>query len=144
MFPIDFWVKRSSWFLEMASLGQMNPEHNCFLFTSIVMKLNTQTPHELGVCPIDFEVKSQSHKALITEKHLWQVITFPLHLSSSNFKYRHPIWFWDQGQGHDVLIKKSCLWCIFAFCVYLLSWNFTHTESRMCHIDFKVKVTMHW
>ena len=77
----------------MAMLGKMNLKHNCFLFTSFVMKLNTQTPHELGVCPIDFEVEGQSHKALITEKHLWHVIAFPLHLSSSNFNYRHPIDF---------------------------------------------------
>ena len=38
------------------------PAHNCFPFTPIIMKLHMQTPHELRMCPIDFEVKRSKVK----------------------------------------------------------------------------------
>ena len=38
------------------------PAHNCFPFTSIIMKLHMQTPHESRMCPIDFEVKRSKVK----------------------------------------------------------------------------------
>ena len=34
----------------------------CFPFTPIIMKLHMQTPHELRMCPIDFEVKRSKVK----------------------------------------------------------------------------------
>ena len=42
--------------------GNMNPAHNFFLFTPIIMKLHTQTPHESRICPTYFGVKRSKVK----------------------------------------------------------------------------------
>ena len=49
-----------------------------------IMKLYTQTSHELRMCPIDVIVKGQGHNALITENGFWCRTAFPLHLQSLN------------------------------------------------------------
>ena len=42
--------------------GNMNPAHNFFPFTPIVMQLHTQTPHESRICPTYFGVKRSKVK----------------------------------------------------------------------------------
>ena len=62
MYPLGFGVKghnapiTEKWFIV----------HNCFLVTSIIMKLHTHThiPNELRMCPIDVRFKGQGHNAL--------------------------------------------------------------------------------
>ena len=56
-----------------------------------IMKLYTQTSHELRMCPVlcqGEKVKGQGHNALITENSFWPITAFPLHLQSSNFTNR--------------------------------------------------------
>ena len=67
--------------------------HNFFLFTPIIMKLHTQTPHESRMLPYLFwgqKVKGQGHNALIIGNGLCRIISFPLHLLSWNFTHRTP------------------------------------------------------
>ena len=56
--------------------------HNFFPFTPIIMKLHTQTPHVLKMCPINFGVKRSNVKvtALNIENGNWHIIACPLHI----------------------------------------------------------------
>ena len=107
--------------------------HNCFPFTSIIMKLHTKTPLELRVCPVDVRVKGQGHNALIAENGFCCIVALSSHLKSWIFTHRLPM-SWgcallmsgSKGQGHNALIIENGFWRIIAFPVHLQSSNLTH------------------
>ena len=45
--------------------------HNCFPFTPIIMELNTKTPHESRMCPMDVESKCQRSRSQCSDYWKW-------------------------------------------------------------------------
>ena len=45
--------------------------HNCFPFTPIIMELNTKTPHESRMCPMDVGVKCQRSRSQCSDYWKW-------------------------------------------------------------------------
>ena len=75
-----------------------------FPFTPIIMKLHTQTPHVLKMCPINFRVKRSNVKvtALNIENGNWHIIACPLHIQLWNFTHRLHI---SQGYARKSVIS---------------------------------------
>ena len=69
--PYRFWGQRSR--SQCINCIKWFPAYNCFPFTSIIMKLHMQTPHEARMCPIDFEVKRSRSQCI----NYWK--WFPAH-----------------------------------------------------------------
>ena len=130
--------------------------HNCSPFTTIIMKLHTKTPHEVRMCPMDFEVKCQGHNALITENGLCCIIALPFHLLSWNFIQRLPM-----SRGCALRVSGSKGQRSRSHCIDYLKWllvyncfPFTsafielHTqipsESRICPNDIGIKAWRVW
>ena len=112
--------------------------HNWFPFTPIIMKLRTQTPHEVKMYPIDFGVKRLKVKVTMLGLLKMEIGAYLLSL----YAYHHETWyadsplgedvaywFWSQkvkGQGHNALITENGNLRIIAFPLHLSSWNFLH------------------
>ena len=135
--------------------------HNFFPFTPIIMKLQTQTPHESRMCPIYFGVKMSRSQCIDYRKWLCRIIALPSHLSSWNFTHRLPmsqgftlVILGSNGQRSRLQYNDYWKWLMlhnsfpFTTTVMKLKTKTPH-RLRMCPIDFgvirsMVKVTMHW
>ena len=126
--------------------------HNCFPFTTIVMKLNMQTLHEPCVCTLD--IWGRRIKDLLKMVSCLHITAFPLHLSSWNF--RHKIYV---GQGcaldfRDQRSRSQCIdywkWFLWYNCFYTYCYERSHTNLpwvKDVHYRFRgqnVMVTVHW
>ena len=136
--------------------------HNCFPFTSIIMKLFTKTLYELRMCPIDFGSKGQRLRLQCIDNlkyfmsNNWFLFTpfiMKLHTKAPHELRKYPIDFGVKRSNVNVTMnwfqKMSLAHYCFTFTHAILN---LHTqdpyESRICPIDFgvkmsKVKVTMH-
>ena len=105
---------------------------------SIIMKLHTQTPHELRMCPINFGgSKGQRSRSQCIDIWKWFMshncypfTLFIMKLHTDSWWVKDvPNWFWGQkvrGEGHNALISENGLCCMIAIPFHLSSWNFTH------------------
>ena len=87
---------------------------NCFPFTPIIMKLHTNTPHELRMCTLDFGVKRSRVKVTMHWflKMCFGHICFPftLHKKSLPLSCRCALLILgSKGQGHNALIPENGL-----------------------------------
>ena len=95
--PMNFWVKRSKVKVTFCSdYWKWFMVYNCSIFTSIILKLHTQTPRELRMCPINARFKRSKVKVTMIMNWLlkmffWCITAFHLHLHSSNFTHRFAV-----------------------------------------------------
>ena len=137
-------------------LKKMIWPQNCFLFTPKIMKLHTQTLHELRKCSIDFGVqRSRSvhwFLKMIYNYNLYCKIPLPFQLSAWNFTSRI-LTSWgcaqlilrSKGQGHNAFIG-NWRWLIlhnsFVFSPIIMKLHIkTPYGLRMCPMDFEVKTS---
>ena len=120
----------------------------CFPLTPIIMKLHTETPHELRMCPIDLGSKGQMSRSQCIDywNGFWHIIALPFHLSSWNCIHRLPMsWrcallrWGSKGQmsWSQCIDTENDNLCIIAVPVYLSSWNFTWVKVPYCGKKFE-------
>ena len=152
--PYGFWGPKVK---ATALITENSLSHNCFLFTKFTMKLHTKTPHELRMYHIDFWFKESKVKVtinwLLKMVNITYINLFSLYTYHHETSYKYSPWvedmpYWSQGQrsGSQCRFVKMGFG---ALLLYLYTYNHEtpHTdphESRICPIDFAVKVTMQW
>ena len=115
---VPYWFSGPKVKVTMQWLLKMFLLHNCFIFTPIIMKLHTQTPHELKMCPIDVRFQRSRSKYINVQNVLKMVFGAQLlYLYICN----------HQTSIHTQNPSESRIWCPNTFGVKNLEFEFVAT-----------------